>query len=183
MKTFLIIAAVLVVVLTLGILVTGFLLPRDYRVDREIVIEAPLSEVFPLVNNPSNRVKWSPFQGPDVRTSFEGPPAGEGAVMYWESPKSGGKIIITKSDGAGLVEYNTHFDDGYPTSTSRFRFEPADRGESTRVVWEFFGQVPAHPLRRYFVLFIDGSVGDKHFRGLENMKEYLEGKVDVMDST
>ncbi|MEM9480185.1 MAG: SRPBCC family protein [Verrucomicrobiota bacterium] len=183
MKKLFLIFAVLAVALPLAVLVTGFLIPRDYRVDREIEIKALPTEIFPLVNNPSNRVKWSPFQGPEVKTKFEGPAAGGGAIMHWDGPKSGGKIVITRSEEPNLVEYNTHFDDGYPTSTSRFRFESADGGSSTKVVWEFFGQVPAHPLRRYFVFFIDGSVGDKHFRGLENMKRYLEsGSKSVASS-
>ncbi|MEM7698748.1 MAG: SRPBCC family protein [Verrucomicrobiota bacterium] len=161
--------------IALLVLVVGLILPRDYRVERELTINATPEQLFPYINDPSQRKVWSPFQGPQTETSFEGPTEGLGARMNWNSPGSSGHIIIQKSDPPSSVTYDTHFDNGYPTSTSEFRFEPTENGKATRVVWDFWGKVPVHPLKRYYVLRIDESTGGKHLKGLENLKAVVEG--------
>ena len=151
----------------------GLLLPRNFNVPREIVIQAPPEEIFSYINNPSNRKYWSPFQGPSVGNRFEGPKAGVGAIMHWASPGGSGRIEITESQPTSSVEYNTYFDNGYPMSTSRFDFEPNADG-STKVTWGFWGKVPANPLKRYYRFKIDKKTGGKHYDGLVKLKRVVE---------
>ena len=156
--------------------IVGLLLPRDYSVPREIVIKAKPSAIFPYIDNPSNRKAWSPFQGPSVNNTFEGPEAGVGAIMHWASLKASGRIVITESDPPNSVKYETQFDNGYPTSTSKFTFAPVEGVDETHVIWDFYGKVPFNPFRRYYVLRIDEKTGGKHFQGLINLKQLLENQ-------
>ncbi len=169
MKKLVTIAISLLLGIPLLILVVGLLLPRDFDVPREITIQASPQEIFPYINNPSQRKHWSPWYSPDSPNRFTGPEAGPGATMYWQ----GGKIVITQAEPHTMVEYQTHFDDGYPTSTSRFTLV-ADTPGVTKVQWDFWGKVPSHPLRRYYILRIDQSTGAKHMKGLQNLKQHIE---------
>ena len=163
--------ALLAVILALAVLVTivGFFLPRDFEVTREVEIAAPPAEVFPFINTLSKRKAWSPFQTPETENTFEGPASGAGATMIFE----GGKIIITSSKTNERVVYETHFDNGYPTSTSDISFSETTPGK-TLVSWKFTGKVRADPFRRYYILRIDSDTGAKHQKGLDKLKQVIE---------
>ena len=87
----------------------------------------------------------------------------------------GGVIEITESNPPESVTYITHFDDGYPTSTSHFTFEEVAK-DKTKVLWKFTGQVPDDFHRRFDILSIEGETGAKHLKGLQKLKEAVEKK-------
>ena len=60
----------------------AYLLPRNVIVEREITIDAPPSEVFPLINSLQRGEEWSPWleRDPEVQISHTGPDAGVDAV-------------------------------------------------------------------------------------------------------
>ena len=150
-------------------ILTGEFLPRDFKIVREITIDAPPEEVAPYINTLKKRKAWSPFQTPETENKFEGPASGKGAKMIFD----GGTIEITKSNSPQEVVYDTHFDDGYPTSTSQFLFKEMGDGK-THVVWNFTGKVPKNPFRRYDIFTIEEETGAKHLKGLEKLKEVAE---------
>ena len=80
-RRFLIYVLGLAVLLGLG----AFALPRHVTVTRDVVIDAPVETVFPLVNSLKRMAEWSPWIGrdPAIKLVFSGPEAGVGAKMGW----------------------------------------------------------------------------------------------------
>ncbi|MEO0448540.1 MAG: SRPBCC family protein, partial [Verrucomicrobiota bacterium] len=112
--------------------------------------------------------------GPTVTNTFEGPKGGKGATMFWSSEGgSKGRIVIQESEAPHLVEYRTYFDDGFPSSTSRFRFTPEGNGE-TKISWDFFGKVPFDPRKRNESFAAVSGAEAKHQKGLETIKAVVE---------
>ena len=75
--------------------------PADFSVQRSTTIAAPPATVFGLVNDFHQWDKWSPWAklDPAMKTTFEGPASGEGAIYTW----SGNSDV-----GEGLHELGVH---------------------------------------------------------------------------
>ena len=72
-------------VLVLLLVVVVALQPSEFRITRTATIAAPPSAVFTQVNDFHKWEAWSPWAklDPAVRNTFEGAPAGTGAVFAW----------------------------------------------------------------------------------------------------
>jgi hypothetical protein len=83
--------AILVVVLIVVII----LQPSDFRITRTAAIAAPPPVVFAQVNDLHKYQAWSPFAkaDPAMKITYEGPPAGEGAVLAWAANNKAFKAV------------------------------------------------------------------------------------------
>ena len=73
-------------VLVLGVLaVIVATRPSEFRIERATTIAAPAPMVFAQVNDFHKWEAWSPWAklDPQVKNSYEGAPAGQGAVFAW----------------------------------------------------------------------------------------------------
>lgn len=61
--------------------------PKEFRVTRSAIIDAPPKAVFDRINNLKNWEAWSPWAklDPSATTTYEGPRAGKGARFNWSS--------------------------------------------------------------------------------------------------
>ena len=104
--------------------------PADYRLTRQTVIAAPAATIFPHVNDLRQWEDWSPWAklDPNARVSFEGPPAGVGAMFHWAgNDKVGvGTMMITESKPNERIATRTDFMKPFEgTSNSDFIFSEA----------------------------------------------------------
>ena len=86
------------VVVVLGI---GAFLPKDFRVERSIEIDASPEVVFEQVSSLRKWNAWSPWiaRDPSIKNEFTGPDDGVGATVSWTSEESGdGTQTITLSE-------------------------------------------------------------------------------------
>ncbi len=171
--------AQIVVVLSLLVVVIGFLLPQQQRVERSIVINAPATQVFPWVNSAKAFHRWSPWaeSEPDLMVSWFGPEQGKGAGMKWESMRSGpGSWTITHVVDGKRVDVALEFG-GQNKATSWFELAPVVGG--TQVTWGFETDAGMNPIHRWFGLMLDDWVGQDYERGLHRLQETVEGRVDI----
>lgn len=171
------------IMLVLAILLAGFaayvaLQPSDFRVTRSATIQAPAADVFAHVNDLHKWQDWSPWAklDPAAKATFEGPPAGPGAVFKWDgnSQVGAGTMTVTESRPSELVRIKLDFVKPMPgTSTTEFTFRP--QGNQTTVTWAMFGQnnFPS----RAICMFMnqDKMVGGAFEQGLASMKAIVEG--------
>lgn len=167
-----------IILISLAVLVAVFsvvvaLQPADFRVTRSATIPAPPAHVFAQVNDLHKWEAWSPWAklDPDAEASFEGSPAGEGAVMRWAGNREVGEgsMTITDSRPNELIRFRLDFlKPMKATNTAEFTFEP--EGEQTVVTWSMFGQ--NNFMAKAVGLFMDCEkmVGDQFEQGLANMK-------------
>lgn len=175
LKWLLIIIAVLAVVLV----VVGFILPQQRHVERSITISAMKDTVFNQVNNLQNFNNWSPWSDIDPKTSysFTGPQSGVGATMAWDSQMEevgSGTYKIIESNYPNLVKFEMKFGQEQMLAFSSFTLEEVGV-EQTRVTWSFDIDFGNNLIGRYFGLMMDGAVGPQYEKGLDNLKDVVEG--------
>ncbi len=75
--------AVIALIAIVGIL--GLIAPRDYVVEREIVINKPREAVFAFARMLQNNKKWDPWskKDPNIKMDFRGTDGQVGAVSSW----------------------------------------------------------------------------------------------------
>src|SRR5262249_36696452 len=144
----------------------GFVLPAKTHVAQSITINAPPQLVFQTLNSMKEFNAWSPWMKKDPGASFkfEGPDAGEGASMSWQSAKLGtGTMTIMSSMPAHIdvaVEFGGH-------SSAKSWYDLMPDGSGTKLTWGFESAPYGLAIwDRYF-----GAV----LMGPETKKEYKAG--------
>ncbi len=172
-----ILIALAVIVLIFVVVVA--LQPADFRITRSTTVAAPPEAVFAQVNDFHNWQQWSPWEklDPELKRTYEGEPAGKGAVYAWagNSDVGEGRMTITESRPSELVRINLEFLKPFAaTNTTDFTFKPD--GDKTSVTWDMSGKNGF--MAKAFCLFMDMDtmVGGQFEEGLANLKSVAERK-------
>lgn len=174
LKKILIVVAVLVI--GLGVLI--YRKPTSFHIVRAISIAAPVSDIFPQINEPKKMDVWSPWSkvDPAMTKTFEGPESGVGAVQKWSGNREAGEGIMTIVDvkDGEYVRYKLEFIKPFPsTAGAEFTFKP--EGDKTVVAWNMYGE-NKHIAARIFAFFFDCDkmVGGEFEKGLAALKALVE---------
>jgi hypothetical protein len=173
---------VVYILVGLGIVLIAFLVlvalqPADFRIVRTRVMAAPAAEVFGQVNDFHQWQAWSPWAklDPSMKQTYEGAPAGTGAVYMWTGNKQvgEGRMTVLESRPSELIRIKLEFLRPFKaTNTAEFAFEP--NGHQTAVAWSMSGR--KNFLFKAFGLFmnLDKMIGSDFEKGLANMKAVVE---------
>jgi uncharacterized protein YndB with AHSA1/START domain len=159
----------------LGLVATSFVLPREYRVERSVVINAPAATVFPMAADMRNWAKWTVWheRDPEIKNTYSPEQAVVGAWSAWESKKEGnGKSTLTAVELNQRLVYKLEFPDFGMVSTGTFVF--AAEGNATKVTWSDEGDLGMNPMSRWFGLLLDKMVGADFEAGLAKLKRVTE---------
>jgi hypothetical protein len=177
-KILTIIAAVAVIIGAFAVYVA--LQPADFRIERTATIAAPVSDVFVQVNDLHNWQAWSPWAklDPQAKISFEGAPAGEGAVFTWSGNNDVGEgsMTLAESRPNELVRIQVAFVRPFEGGNiSEFAFKP--EGQQTAVTWTMSGRNGF--IGKAICLFVDMEkvLGGDMEKGLAQMKSVTEAKA------
>lgn len=151
--------------------------PEDFKVTRSANLAAPPQVVFEQVNDLRKWEAWSPWAklDPNAKESFEGPSAGEGAIMKWSGNNEvgEGQQTITESRPAELVRMKLEFIRPFEgVSDVDFTFKP--EGTGTLVTWTMSGKNNFVGKAMSLVMDCDKMCGDFFVQGLANMKAVVE---------
>jgi hypothetical protein len=151
--------------------------PSEFRIVRSAAISAPAPEVFAQVNDFHNWQAWSPWAklDPAAKATFEGSPAGTGAIFRWAGNKEVGEgsMTITESRPSELIKIKLEFLKPFAaTNSAEFTFKP--EGNQTVVTWSMEGR--NNFIAKAFCLFMnmDKMVGGQFEKGLASMKSVAE---------
>lgn len=133
----------IVACLIIGLVVVVWLQPGEFRVERSALIAAPPPAVFEQVNDLRRWEAWSPWhkRDPNMKLTYAGPAAGEGARYAWLGNREvgEGRLTIVESrppERIGiLLEFMKPFK---ATNDTLFTFRT--EGEGTRVTWAMSGK-------------------------------------------
>jgi uncharacterized protein YndB with AHSA1/START domain len=174
MTLYILIAVAAVVVVLVAIVASR---PADFRVSRTATLPAPAATVFAHVNDLHKWEAWSPWArlDPNARGTYEGPPAGVGAMFRWDGNKNVGEgsMSITETRPNEFVQFRLEFLKPFKaTNTAEFTFEA--QGDQTVVTWSMFGKNTF--VAKAVGLFIDCDkmVGGQFEQGLANLQSVLE---------
>lgn len=164
-----VILAILAIVITMQ--------PEDFKVARSATMAAPPAVVFEQVNDLRKWEAWSPWANldPNAVESFEGPPAGKGAIMKWSGNNEvgEGRQTITESRPAELVRMKLEFIRPFEgVNDVDFTFQP--EGTGTRVTWTMSGKNNFMGKAISLVMDCEKMCGDFFVQGLASMKAIVE---------
>ena len=161
-------------VLVLLLVVVAFLLPRQYRVERSIVIKARPEAVLAQVAVLPAWKSWSAWheRDPQMKLAYSTQTTGVGSWSSWESKNEGnGKMAITEQTPMRVLYLLEFPDYGMKSNGS---LELKSEGDAVRLVWADVGDLGMNPMNRWFGLFLDKMIGKDFQRGLENLKRLVE---------
>jgi uncharacterized protein YndB with AHSA1/START domain len=173
LKTILVALAVIIVVLV----VIVALQPSDFRVARSATISAPPPAVFAQVNDFHKWEAWNPWGkiDPAMKQTYEGAPAGPGAIYTWSGNNEvgEGRMTITDSRPSDLIRVKLEFFKPFAaTNTAEFAFKP--EGNQTLVTWSMFGEKNFMAKAVHLVMNMDKMIGGQFEKGLADMKSAVE---------
>ncbi len=154
--------------------------PSAYRVERAAIVVAPPAAVFAEVNDFHNWAEWSPWAkiDPDVKTTFEGPVAGQGAVLHWSgnAEVGEGRMTLTESQPDERILIDVDFVKPWAgRQSSEFTFKPD--GARTIVTWTASGVKDFIGKGMSLFMDTDKMIGAQYEKGLANLKVVTEAKL------
>lgn len=162
-------ALLLAVVIVLGIAATR---PDTFKVERQTVIPAPASAIFPNLADFHRWETWSPWEklDPNMKKTYSGPPAGPGASYAWHgSDQVGqGKMTVLESRPDEYLSIKLEFlEPMAATNTTTYTLAPEAGG--TRVTWAMEGSNSF--MGKLFSVFadMDAMIGKDFETGLANL--------------
>ncbi len=172
------IALIVFAVIATAFVVIVALQPSDFRIARTATMAAPAEAVFAQVNDFHNWEAWSPWAklDPAAKNTYEGAPAGPGAVFRWSGNNEVGEgsTTITDSRPNELIRIKLDFLRPFKAiNTVEFNFKP--EGDGTAVTWSMFGT--NNFIAKAVGLFMDCEkmVGGQYEQGLAQLKAVVEG--------
>ncbi|HET8532372.1 MAG TPA: SRPBCC family protein [Methylomirabilota bacterium] len=164
-------------VVVAGLAVVIALQPSDFRVSRTTTIAAPAPVVFAQVNDFHNWTAWSPWAklDPSMKQTYEGAPAGTGAIYTWVGNREvgEGRMTVVESRPSDLIRVKLDFVKPLAgTSVAEFTFRP--EGDRTAVTWTMTGEKNFVAKAIHLVLSMDRMIGDQFEKGLAAMKTMAE---------
>lgn len=172
MKKFFTILASLIIIL----LLIAAVAPKDFKIEREIVINQPQSVVFNYLRIQKNSTDWSPWvkMDPAMVQENKGEDGKVGFITAWSgnSEVGSGEQEIINIVPDERIDVELRFTKPMQTvNHAYFITEPAGE-KQTRVVWGMTGRTP-FPFN-LICLFMKKKVGDTFEQGLIDLKLNLE---------
>jgi uncharacterized protein YndB with AHSA1/START domain len=172
-EIFLIALAAIVVVF----LIIVAMQPAQYRVARSATVAAPAQAVFAQVNDFHKWEAWNPWGkiDPAMKHSYEGAPAGTGAVYSWVGNKEvgEGRMTLTESRPSDLIRIKMEFFKPFAgNSIAEFTFKP--EGNQTAVTWSMSGDNNFMAKAIHLFMNMDKMIGGQFEKGLAQIKSLVE---------
>ena len=173
LTTILIILAVIVIVFVVVVAMQ----PSEFRVARSSMMSAPAPAVFAQVNDFHKWEAWNPWGkiDPAMKQTYEGAPAGAGAIYSWvgNNQVGEGRMTMTESRPSDLIRIKMEFYKPFAaTSTAEFTFKPA--GNQTAVTWSMTGNNNLMAKAIHLFMNMDKMIGGQFEKGLASMKSIVE---------
>ncbi|MEH6536588.1 MAG: SRPBCC family protein [Psychroserpens sp.] len=160
------------------VILLSLIAPKYYEVNRSIVIDKPIPEVFDYLKHIKNQDFWSPWKkkDPDMKQEFVGTDGKVGFIAKWDGNKEvglGEQEIINIVENDRVEAQLRFFKPWKSESDAVTKVEDAGNGK-TKVTWGFSGQNKV-PANIFMMLYnIDKHVGKDFEEGLTSLKEILE---------
>ena len=174
-----ILIALTVIVVVFVVIVA--LQPSEFRVVRNATISAPAPALFAQVNDFHKWEAWNPWGklDPTMKQTYEGAPAGTGAIYTWSGNNEvgEGRMTITESRPSDLIRIKLEFFKPFAaTNTAEFTFKP--EGNQTAVTWSMTGNNNFMAKAVHLFMNMDKMVGGQFEKGLAQMGSVVEAAAN-----
>ena len=148
------------------------MLPQQYQVNKNIVIQAEQAIIEPYINDFSKWQQWSPWEAvdPSIIFNISKPSAGVGAHQFWRSNWGFGEMTIT-SITPSTVHLNILFNEEH-IATGIIDFTRKDNGNL--ISCTLLGEVTTPILGGYLALISQYILTNTVELGLNNLKTVVQ---------
>jgi hypothetical protein len=169
-----------VVLLIIAFVLVGFFLPTEYRVRRTIEIDAPPEVVHTYVGDLKKWGEWTPWKemDPALEVTLGDKTTGVGATQSWSGADGSGSLEFKKSSAQDGVEFAWSLQEGEYQCDGALQYAVANG--KTNVEWSMAGDFDIPVVGGYFRWTMDALVGPTFERGLEKLKNRVEGKIPAI---
>jgi hypothetical protein len=171
-----------IILISLAVIVIVFVVivalqPSEFQVARSTTTSAPPAEVFAQVNDFHKWEAWNPWGkiDPAMKQTYEGAPAGIGAIYTWagNNEVGEGRMTITESRPSDLIRIKLEFFKPFAgTNIAEFTFKP--EGNQTAVTWSMEGKNNFMAKAIHLFMNMDKMIGGQFEKGLASMKSVVE---------
>ena len=167
------------IILIVLVCIVALFIPKDYKLERSIVIQAPKDSVFEYVKHLKNQNEYSVWNkmDPNIKSQFTGIDGTVGFVSAWESEVKNvgtGSQTITKIVEGESMFTKLKFEKPFKAENNTEISTTAVDASNTKVTWSFNGSYP-YPMNIMKLVFnMEKLIGKDFESGLQNMKVVLE---------
>lgn len=153
--------------------------PDTFKVERNLIVQAPQSAIFPNLADFHRWSAWSPWEhlDPNMKKTFSGPPTGVGSSYAWVgNDKAGeGEMTVTESTPEEQLKVKLHFIKPFEaTNATTFSLRPVPGNMGTQVVWTMEGPMQFASKVMCVFMDMDAMIGKDFEAGLANLKRVSE---------
>lgn len=168
---------IIIAIVALPFIIALFL-PKDYSIERSIIIDAPKHTVFDYIKYVRNQERYSKWAmaDPEQKITTTGTDGTVGFINAWDSAKKAG---AGEQEITGLIEgeritTELRFTRPFKNVGHSYMATETHNAHSTKVIWGMSGKMP-YPLNALTALMKGGLEKDID-TSLNNLKNILESK-------
>lgn len=162
--------------LIVSLLLIAFIMPKNYNVEKTIVISKSKAEVMGKIADLNYYSQWNPWQqsDPTAKSTITGTPGSRDHKYAWEGKKVGvGSLTLLNADEKHIHFELEFFKPWKSKAKDNWLFEPWGDGSETKVTWQNSGELP-WPMARLMGPMITKNLNFQFGNGLENLKKMCE---------
>ncbi len=165
------------VVVVVLVLLVGWFLPRDFAMERSIVVNRPESQVHAYLASLKNQQEWSPWakMDPKAMNDFSGEDGAVGSIHRWSGNADVGKgEQEVKNIFPGRIDIELRFQEPMEGKAQAYFLIEAIGENETKVTWGF-SSTSKYPVSiMCFVMKRAGFMAKIFDQGLAVLKVKLE---------
>jgi uncharacterized protein YndB with AHSA1/START domain len=160
-------------------LITAAFVKKEYAVEREIVINKPVADVFNYVKNIKNQnyySKWN-MTDPNSKMEYTGTDGTVGFISSWDSEMKDvgkGEQEIKKITEGSRIDMELRFKKPFEATDYAYMTTEAAGENQTKVKWGFNGKMPYPMNLMLLIMNMEDMLGKDMDTGLTNLKTLLE---------
>jgi hypothetical protein len=184
LKKILIAVLAIIVLLVAVVAILAFAVKNDFKVEREIIINRPKSDVFAYVKILKNQNAWGPWykKDPAMKQEFRGEDGAPGFVSSWQSDNAdvgSGEQEITKVVDGERLDTELRFKKPFTATSGAFLITEAAGAGATKVKWGFSMTMPRPFNLSSLFVDMDKAAGKDFEEGLSNLKRIMEAPPTI----
>ncbi len=158
------------------ILLAAAFMPKDFKIEEKIVIDAPKSAVFSYLKMLENETQWSPWikRDPNIVRELKGEDGAVGVVASWagNSEVGVGEEEITNLIPDQRIDVELRFTQPMKTTNKAYFVTEDINHNQTQLTWGMEGRTQ-FPLN-FVCFFMQKQVHKDFAKGLNDIKTILE---------
>jgi hypothetical protein len=170
-------ALLIVGILIFLVFIMHIIAPKNYRVERKIVVTSQIDTVFKSLCSLKEQQIWSPWaeMDPNMKVEYRGTDGLIGSVTHWvgNDEVGEGEQEIMKIEGHTEIETELRFLKPFESTSIGF-FKLKELDNQTEVTWGFRGEHTFPTTIIMLFMDMEEQVGPDFEKGLNQFKAYIE---------